>query len=127
MKILNVVVGVLLLGGLIGFGLSPKAPPLDQPWFQRVVVEESRPVLLKFGAEWCGPCRQMDQTLDDLNTASTGIKIVRISIDENPELAEHYGVRSIPHTFLMKDGYAIADFVGPRSEKDLERWLKRNL
>ena len=119
---------VLVLIGLCGAGyffiskasVSVK-PPADR-WFQSAVVERTEPVLVKFGAAWCGPCRMLDPELDKL--ANSGlVRVVRIEIDKHPELAHHYGVRSIPRLLLFDRGNVLADRVGYADHKQLQTWI----
>ncbi len=100
---------------------EPVKPPED-PWFQTAVVERTEPVLVKFGAPWCGPCRMLDPELDKL--ASSGrVNVVRIEIERHPELAHHYGVTSIPRLLLFDHGNVLADRVGYADYKQLQTWI----
>ncbi len=101
MKALNYIVGSLFAVAIFMALRAPTAPPEGNPWYT-AVVKSSRPVLVKFGADWCGPCRHMDSVLDEFS--SSQVKVVRVDIDEMPDLAQHYGVHSIPRLFLVKDG-----------------------
>lgn len=125
MKALNFIVGSLLAIGMLIALRAPTAPPQGNPWYTAAVVKSSRPVLVKFGAEWCGPCVHMDGVLDQFS--SSKVKVVRVDIDEMPDLAQHYGVHSIPRLFLVKDGYAIASHGGFGDEKELEAWIDSKL
>lgn len=76
-------------------------------------VEDDHLVLAKFGAPWCGPCREVDVELDKLE-ANNGseLTVVRINVDEEPGLAEDYSVSAIPALFLFKDGKQVKDWLG---------------
>ncbi len=127
MRLIDKVVGVALLIGFAIFMQTSVQPP-DDFWFQSVVCEESRPVLVKFGAEWCGPCQQMEAVLDRVASDVSGaVKIVRIDIDEKPELASHYGVSSIPRIFLFKNGRVVASHGGFPDAKSVQEWLDRKI
>ena len=82
---------------------EPIAPP-DDAWFQAAVVNQPEPVLVKFGAEWCGPCRMLDPELSELGNSMRGLaQVVRIDIDKRSELARHYGVLdSADHGLLSR-------------------------
>ena len=127
MKMINNAVGALLGLAFCYIACLPKEPPQDD-WFKAVVVNESRPVLVKFGAEWCPPCQHMEHVLDDLSSRVSGqVKIVRINIDDKPELAAHYGVSSIPRIFLFKNGQIIAKHGGFQDANATKKWLDQQL
>lgn len=101
-------------------------PPVDA-WFQAHVVAPSRntPVIVKFGAKWCGPCRAMESQLASLEQSFPGrVQVVQVDTDESPELAQHYGVRGIPRTFLFSGGTVVDDRVGYLSSRELEAWVR---
>ena len=87
---------------LVGLGVAafyifsrPKdyGPPPDNRWFRSAVLNQSGPVLVKFGATWCGPCRATDAELTQLSQSGPW-PVVKIDVDEQPSLAQHYGVRA---------------------------------
>jgi len=98
--------------------------PPDDLWFQSKVIDSRGVVLVKFGAEWCGPCQMMHKELERLQVLRGGaVTVLEIDIDEKPELARHYGVRGIPDTVLFMDGTYRARLVGSRSAEDLDDWV----
>ena len=102
-------------------------PPNDE-WFQAEVVNQEIPVLVKFGAQWCGPCRAMEPTLEELSKTMKGrVKVVDIDVDEKKELAVHYKISSIPRLFLLDHGKLVADHVGSLDHKELEKWIGKNI
>jgi thioredoxin 1 len=119
---------------LIVLGLLPWAgcqthpgPPADAD-FQRAVVDQAGPVLVKFGAEWCGPCRALDPQLDRLESDWRGrLTVIRIDIDEQPELASHYSVSSIPRMLLFRDGEVVGDRLGMMDSEALSAWVEPHL
>jgi thioredoxin 1 len=126
-RLINTIVGVVTLATLMMAMLAPVEPP-DDFWFQSVVVEEPRPVVVKFGAEWCGPCVHMEQVLDELASSVSGqVKIVRVDIDEMPQLASHYSVSTIPRIFLFQDGRVVSSHGGFQDAKSMKSWLDRKL
>ena len=101
------------------FWKSASYPPPEDPWFRSAVLDRSGPVLVKFGANWCGPCRMLDGELPNLEST----QVVKIDVDERPNLARHYGVSAIPRMLLFKNGKVIGDRVGYASAADLQAWI----
>ncbi len=93
--------------------------------FETDVLKSSKPVLVDFWAEWCGPCRQLGPILDDLsNELGEKVTIVKVNIDESPEAPGKYGVRGIPTMILFKNGEAVATKVGALPKTQLKAWLE---
>ena len=127
-KLIIVVGLVLALGSFLLLGKRSGIEPMADPWFQSEVVNEARPVLVKFGAEWCGPCRVMDQSIAHIEAEfSKEIKFVRVDVDKNQELAKHYRVSSIPRTFIFQQGKIIADQKGSLDTGGLKSWIRSSL
>lgn len=96
--------------------------------FEAEVIEASRhaPVLVDFWAPWCGPCRTLGPMLEKLEAeADGGWKLVKVNVDENQELAAHFGVRSIPHVVAFADAQAVDQFTGVLPESGLREFLAR--
>jgi thioredoxin len=99
--------------------------PASDETFQLAIANETQPVLVKFGATWCGPCKTMDKALDEYAMSSNNkLKIVRIDVDSSPALAKHYRVSSIPHTFLFQQGTVIGDAIGSMDTIEIDKWVK---
>ncbi|WP_437227014.1 thioredoxin family protein [Planctomicrobium sp. SH661] len=125
MKYLNAL-GALLLAMVLPFALQDRTAPPDDPWFQSSVARHPRPVLVKFGADWCPPCRHMEGVLDRAEGRLAGkVKIVRIDVDEKPEIAQHYGVSGIPRVMLFQDGKVVASHGGFGDVDQLQEWVNR--
>jgi thioredoxin 1 len=92
--------------------------------FEQDVVKSAQPVLLDFWAEWCGPCKMIGPSLEEISNELAGkVKVVKLNIDENPELAAQFGVRSIP-TLAMFKGGEVADIkVGAAPKTALSAWI----
>lgn len=94
--------------------------------FAEEVLKSDQPVLVDFWAEWCGPCKAIAPMLEELSTELAGkVKIVKINVDENPNSASQYGVRSIPTMILFKNGEAADMKVGAGTPKaGMTSWLE---
>jgi thioredoxin 1 len=92
--------------------------------FEQDVLQASEPVVVDFWAEWCGPCRMIAPALDEISREMEGkVKIVKLNVDENPQTAAKFGIRSIPTLMIFKDGKLAAQKVGAASKGDLSRWI----
>ncbi len=101
---------------------------LTEANFKSEVLESDKPVLVDFWAGWCGPCRIIAPTIEELAAEFEGkAKIGKVDVDEQQKLAEQFGVRSIPTLLLFEKGEVVRRFVGLTSRKDLAAALDRVL
>ena len=96
-----------------------KAMNISRENFQNEVLNADRPVLLDFWAPWCGPCRMVVPIIEEIANERADIKVGKINVDEQPELASAFGVMSIPTLVVMKDGKVVNQSMGARSKKDI--------
>ena len=87
--------------------------------FENEVLKSEKPVLVDFWASWCGPCRELGPVVDALGEELTDVKVVKINVDEERELAKKYRVFSIPTLVVIKDGQAVNKSVGVKSRDEI--------
>ncbi len=99
------------------------ADAVTEESFDKQVLESEQPVLVDFWAEWCGPCHAIAPVLDQIAEERSDLKVVKLNIDEQPAIAQRYGVMSIPTLILFKDGEPAAAAVGAMPKTMLEERL----
>jgi len=96
--------------------------------FDEDISSQKVPVIVDFGAEWCGPCKQLDPILEQIAHENTDkLKVFKINIDENPLTPQKFGVRGIPTIMLFNDGKLIDTKVGSLPKSSLDAWIQSNL
>ena len=99
------------------------ADAVTEQTFEQEVLGSEQPVLVDFWAEWCGPCHAIAPVLDQIAGEHDQLKVVKLNIDEEPGIAQRYGVMSIPTLILFKDGEPQAAAVGAMPKSMLEERL----
>ncbi len=114
--------------------MNPKESTVTEPievtdaTFVHEVLESPLPVLLDCWAPWCGPCRMMAPTMDELATALAGeIKVAKLNVDENPEVTSRLGIQSIPTLLLFRNGQLLDKMIGAAPRSKIEAAVRRRL
>ncbi len=96
--------------------------------FDNDVLKSNVPVLVDYWAEWCGPCKMIAPILDEIAGDYQGkLKIAKVNVDENQQVTQKYGIRSIPTLMIFKDGNVQAQKVGAMSKSQLAAFIETNL
>jgi thioredoxin 1 len=96
---------------------------VDASEFSQQVLRSDVPVLVDFYADWCGPCRALTPTLDRIARETPNARVVKVNIDDSPQVAKRYGVKSIPTVMVFKNGEAVARHTGLADESSLLQML----
>ena len=93
--------------------------------FENEVLNSDKPVLVDFWAQWCGPCRMLGPIIEEIANDYEGkVKVGKVNVDEQPNLASKYGIASIPTVIVLKNGKPEKTLVGLRSKNEIENMIK---
>ena len=93
--------------------------------FKSAVLASEKPVLLDFWAAWCGPCRMVSPIVDEIAEENPQYLVGKVNVDEEPELAEAFGISSIPTLVVIKDGKVVSQSVGVRNKEQILSLLSK--
>ena len=93
---------------------------INQEDFEKEVEKSTSPVIVDFYATWCGPCKMLSPILEEIAETEKDVKILKVDIDDNMELAQKFGIMSVPTLMLFKDGEEYGREIGLKSKQDLE-------
>lgn len=103
-------------------------PPVidaDETTFNQILQANAGPVLVSFGAPWCGPCRTLDPILEQLAQKMPDLQIVRVNADQAASLVGRFDVRAIPALYIARDGKVSAPYAGPQTTDNIARWAQK--
>lgn len=95
--------------------------------FENEVINSDKPVLIDFWAEWCGPCRMLAPTVDAIAKDRTDIKVGKINVDNEEELAVKFGIESIPTLIIFKNGEIAGKLIGYNSKTIVETFINKTI
>ena len=101
---------------------------IDDKSFEKEVLKSDSLTLVDFWAEWCGPCKAIAPSLEEIsNEMANKLKVVKINVDENPTISQAYSIRSIPALMIFKNGEKVSEKMGALPKSALESWVNETI
>ena len=108
--------------------MSEKVAMVTDSSFEKEVLQSSKPVLVDFWAEWCGPCRAIGPVVEELSKEYTGkVNVGKVNVDQNPTLSVNYGITSIPAILFIKGGKVVDKQIGAVPKSVLDKKIQAHL
>lgn len=108
--------------------MSEHVTPVTDSSFETDVLQADRPVLVDFWAEWCAPCRMLSPTIDAVaEKFAANARVVKVNVDENPQISQRYGIKGIPTLILFKAGAETERVVGATSKEAISRMIEKHI
>lgn len=95
--------------------------------FEEHVDKGDKPIILDFWASWCSPCKEMEPSFEEASNEVEGIKFGRVNVDRHGDIAQRFGVMSIPTLVLVKKGEPISQLIGAKRKDEIKGWIEKNL
>lgn len=89
-------------------------------------IQNLEKIIVQVGANWCGPCKQLKPTMEEISQEELGVEFVYIDVDQNPDFAQEYGIRGIPTVIFFNNGQRIDAFTGNQSKGQIKDFIRKN-
>lgn len=106
--------------------MSEKVKEVTDNSFEQEVLQSGKLVLVDFWAEWCGPCRMLEPTINAIADQYPAASVVKLNVDDNPVTTANYGIKGIPTLILFSDGREVERVIGATSKESISRLLQRH-
>jgi len=95
--------------------------------FQTEVIEASKPVLIDFWADWCGPCLALAPVLEEIADERQDIIVCKLNVEQNPQVASQFNIRNIPYLAIIKDGQKVGEIIGNQPKEEILKKIDSGL
>jgi thioredoxin 1 len=107
--------------------MSDKIVNITKDSFEQEVIKSDKPVMIDFWASWCGPCRMVAPIMEDLAEENNKVKICKVNVDEQGELAAQFRIMSIPTIMVFKNGENVEKVIGARSKEEFQELIQKHI